>query len=123
MPILIIYGIPTETNEEDLNIVCELMRQRIASVRELKIEKEQVSVFFPKDLMSKGLGEEIIIFVEGLKESPERTENVKRMLIYHLIDGAHCLFPKATLIECIIKPYVMAGFGKESDNCFFSDIR
>lgn len=123
MPILIIHGIPTETNKEELSIFCELMRQRTASISDLKIKKEQVSVFFPKDLMSEGLGEEIIIFVEGLKESPERTENVKRMLIHHLIDEAHCSFPKAALIECIIKPYVMAGFGKESDNCFFSDIR
>lgn len=125
MPILIVYGIPTETDQKDLEIFSELMRQRAADITGLEIKKEQVSIFFPQDFMAHGLGEEIIIFVDGLTEKPERTDNVKRMLILNLVDEAHQSFPKATLVECIIRPYVMSGFGKlnESDDIFWGDIR
>jgi hypothetical protein len=37
------------------------------------LARAQVSVFFPMDLLQKGIGEEIIIFVDGLLKKPERT--------------------------------------------------
>ena len=124
MPILIVYGIPTETDKETLEIFSELMRQRTADIEELGIKKEQVSIFFSSDLMAQELGEEIIIFIDGLKEKPERTEKVKRRLVLNLVDEAHQSFPKATLVECIIRPYVMSGFGKlQSDGDFWGDTR
>ena len=124
MPVLIVYGIPTETDKETLEIFSELMRQRTADIEELGIEKEQVSIFFPQDLMAQGLGEEIIVFVDGLTEKPERTEQVKRKLVLNLVDEAHQSFPKATLVECIIRPYVMSGYGKlQSDGGFWGDTR
>lgn len=124
MPVLIVYGIPTETNKETLEIFSEFMRKRTADIEELGITKEQVSIFFPSDLMSQGLGEEIIIFVDGLMEKPERTEKVKRQLVLNLVDEAHQSFPRATLVECIIRPYVMSGYGKlQSDGAFWGDTR
>ena len=125
IPILSVYGIPTEIDKKELEIFSELMRQRTAAVEELKIKKDQVSIFFPQDLMPQGLGEEIIIFIDGLTEKPERTEKVKRMLVLNLVDEAHMSFPKATLIECIIRPYTISGFGKinESDGGFWGDVR
>ncbi len=124
MPILTVHGTPNEMSQQELEIFSELMRNRVASVNDLGLTKEQVSIFFPQDLMSKGLGEEIIIFVDGLTEKPKRTENVKKMLVLNLIDEAHQSFPKATLIECIIRPYSMSGFGKlESDGGFWGDVR
>ncbi len=124
MPILIIYGTPTETEQATLEIFAELMRQRAADVEELGIKKEQVSIFFPSDLMSQGLGEEIIVFVDGLTEKPERTEKVKRKLVLNLVDEVHQSFPNASLVECIIRPYTMSGFGKlENDGGFWGDVR
>ena len=124
MPILIVYGIPTETDKETLEIFSDLMRQRAADIEDLGIKKEQVSIFFPQDLMAKGLGEEIIIFIDGLTEKPERTEKVKKQLVLNLVDEVHQSFPKATLIECIIRPYVMSGIGKlESDGFFWFETR
>lgn len=124
MPILIVYGIPTETDQETLEIFSELMRQRTAGIEELGIKKEQVSIFFPSDLMAQGLGEEVIVFIDGLTEKPERTEKVKRQLVLNLVDEVHQSFPKATLVECIIRPYVMSGYGKlEGDGGFWGDTR
>lgn len=124
MPILIVYGVPTETDKQTLEIFSELMRQRTADIEELGIKKEQVSIFFPSDLMTQGLGEEIIVFIDGLTEKPERTEKVKKKLVLNLVDEAHQSFPKATLVECIIRPYTMSGFGKiEADGGFWGDVR
>lgn len=124
MPILIVYGIPTETDKQTLEIFSELMRQRTADIEELGIKKEQVSIFFPSDLMTQGLGEEIIVFIDGLTEKPERTEKVKKKLVLNLVDEAHQSFPKATLVECIIRPYTMSGLGKiEADGGFWGDVR
>ncbi len=110
MPILIVYGIPTETDKETLEIFSDLMCQRAADIADLRIKREQVSIFFPQNLMTKGLGEEIIVFIDGLTEKPERTEKVKRRLVLDLVDEVHQTFPKAALVECIIRPYVMSGF-------------
>jgi len=45
-------------------------------------------------------------------------------LVLNLVDEAHQSFPKATLVECIIRPYVMSGYGKlESDGGFWGDTR
>jgi hypothetical protein len=55
-------------------------------------------------LLSEGLGEEIIIFVEGLFETPERTDEVRKKLAMNLVDEAHQSFLKANLIECIVRP-------------------
>lgn len=100
------------------------MRHRTAGIEELKIRVGQVTVFFPQDLMPKGLEEEIIIFIDGLTEKPERTEEVKRKLVLSLILQTYVCFPKSTLIECIIRPYSMSGVGKPgSDGRFWSRLR
>lgn len=124
MPILLIYGIPTKTSQKDLEIFSGLMRQRTAGIKELKITKEQVSIFFQPDLMARNSGEEIIVFVEGLTEKPERNDEVKRTLILNLIDEIHQSFPKTTLVECLIRPYTKSGSGKlqKDENAFWIDI-
>lgn len=103
MPVIIIHGLPADTDQKLLENFFKFIRQKVAGIEELKIVKEQVSVFFPQSLMSKGSGEEIIIFVEDLFERPERTEYVKKKLAKELVDVAHLVFPKTTLIECIVR--------------------
>ncbi|MCK9439577.1 hypothetical protein M0Q39_05975 [Patescibacteria group bacterium] len=105
MPILIVYGIPTETDKGTLEIFSELMRNRAADIEELGITKEQVSIFFPSDLMAQGLGEEIIIFVEGLVfENPDGASKINKKIVTNLVDEAHQSFPKTRVIECIVRP-------------------
>lgn len=124
MPVLIIYGIPTEMDGQALRTFSDIMRRTASNVKELKITEDQVSVFLPTDLMPKRLGKEIIVFVDGLTEKPERTEKVLKELVLDLIDEVHQSFPEAELVECIIRPYILSGFGRLGpNNSFRSDIR
>ncbi len=105
MPVLFIYGVP----ENKVGILEELTNDLINtvaySVEELKLTTSDVSCFYPKDLMSKGLGEEIIIFVDCLTVKPERTEAVRNKLAKAIVDAVIHYFSDANLVECFIKPF------------------
>lgn len=105
MPVIIAYGIPSQTKLHDLEKFCNALIQRTAAVEELELTEKEVSCFFPRDLMDTGLGEEIIIFVEGLFETPQRTEEVRNRLADRLAECGKKFFPEADVCECFIKPF------------------
>ena len=85
MPVVIVYGMPNGTPE--LEKLIEGIKHEVASVAELEIDESQVFVFFPSDLAQTGLGEEIIVFVKGLFEKPERTPEVRQKLAVQIRDN------------------------------------
>lgn len=85
MPVVIVYGIPEGT--PGLEKLIEGIKHEVRSIKELEIDESQVSVFFPSDLVQTGLGEEIIIFVKGLFEKPERTPEVRQKLAVQIRDN------------------------------------
>jgi hypothetical protein len=104
LPIITIQGVPPATPSDKLEkLVADL--QCIASgIPELGLSGADVSVFFPADLLSKGLGEEIIISINGLYDKPERTEEVLTTLAQRLGHRVKAFyFPEAT-VECVITP-------------------
>ncbi len=105
MPALIIYGVPDDKSGILEELTSELINVVACSVEELKLKTSDVSCFYPKDLMAKGLGEEIIIFVECLTDKPERTENVRNRLAHAIVETVSRFFKDANLIECFIKPF------------------
>ncbi|PKM91718.1 hypothetical protein CVU82_00730 [Candidatus Falkowbacteria bacterium HGW-Falkowbacteria-1] len=126
MPIIIVYGISEKEDSAFLEMFIDLVRSKVASIEELKIKKEQVSVFLQRDLVVKGLGEEIIIFVEGLISRPERTEEVKKKLAMELVIKVNESFPKTLFVDCIIKPLSsgdICAYGEIKGNMFFTDFR
>ena len=121
MPIIFVYGIPSAAGQEYLLTLCTRLRERAASIPELCLHEEQVSVFFPTDLLQTGLGEEVIIFVRGLFEKPERTQEVCDRLAQALIDCAgSCIFGlpdlgNPNLIECFVESFnPTSGFASKS---------
>lgn len=104
MPVLIVYGIPNDEEQDKLELFSEMLISYFCSMEEFQLKKDQVSCFFPTDRMNKGLGEEIIIFVEGLFRKKERTEEVRRQLADMLCGVAKTSFPRART-ECFVKPY------------------
>ncbi|MDD5547899.1 MAG: hypothetical protein PHN74_03365 [Candidatus Pacebacteria bacterium] len=80
MPIVFVYGVPSNEEPRALKNLLGDIQETVAGVQELRLKKEDVIVFFPKDLVEEGLGEEIIIFVKGLYEKPERTDGVLKNL-------------------------------------------
>lgn len=74
MPVITVLGIPANWKRDKIIPFWKDIRSCVEKLPELALEPEQVSVFFPTDHLSVGLGEEIIIFVDGLFEKPERTK-------------------------------------------------
>lgn len=111
MPLIIVYGISEQMSRKLEEFTETLINTVVYSVKELQLEESDVSVSYPKDWMSKGLGEELIIFVDGLFDKPERTENVRNRLAKAITQTANDFFPEAGLIECFIRPFdVKQGF-------------
>lgn len=101
MPVIKVYGVPDSVNEEKLRTITDSLVEVVVLTKELKLTGKQVSVFFPTDRMKWGLGEEVIAFVEGLFDYPERTSAVLGDLAFHLGRALHDYFPNA-FIECFV---------------------
>ena len=117
MPIVFVYGIPDEFAEGKVEKdLFPALLKAVTDVKELGLQGDQVTIFFPLDKMEKGLGEEIIIFVEGIFEKPERTEDVRKHLAQNLGRAAKSHFPKA-MVECFIRPFnPKQGFWSSAEN-------
>lgn len=124
MPIVRIYGLVDPDNmmvaaisdteksnaSEYANLVTALpvlLRPLVASVRELKITADMVSVFLPSDLSSEGLGEEIVVLID-LDDKPERDLAVQKGLadvVTHRVGEwfKPCL-PQLQLVETCVRP-------------------
>lgn len=104
MPIIKVFGLPERMEEKDIVSLWEEIRSTVASVEELRITEEQVTVYFPSDRLKTGLGEEVTIEVTGLFEKSERTPAVRRQLAEKLGRVVKKVFP-LTLVECFVKPF------------------
>jgi hypothetical protein len=100
MPVLIVHGLPTNTPEVDLKVLIDAL-QRVTSKAFYDVAPGQVSVFFPKDICDAGLGEEIIVFVQGLYEKPERSDDILLKLAISIAQEVKVRFPDAD-VECFI---------------------
>ncbi|MCX6798422.1 MAG: hypothetical protein NTX66_04415 [Candidatus Falkowbacteria bacterium] len=105
MPVLFVHGVSEEMTNKLEEYADTLINTVAHSVKELNLKPSDVSCFFPKDLMSKGLGEEIIIFVDGLFIKPERTKEVRDRLATAVVQTTYEYFMDANLIECFIRPF------------------
>lgn len=117
MPILFVYGINPRDyqDQERLGVFCEELKEVVAGVPELKISPELVTCFFPGDNLKAGLGEEIVILVEGLFTRPERTPDVREKLAQAIVCFTRRFFPKTILAECFVQAFDPAmGFASSA---------
>lgn len=111
MPIIKIYGIGPETEEETLIELIRLryrIRRRVAEIKELSLRTEQVTVFFIPDLLTTGRtvrpGDEVIAFVEGLFKTPQRTKEVQEKLAETVVELIREFFPEV-YVECLVNSF------------------
>ena len=78
MPVLKVYGIPSSISQGRLEILIGQLQSVTGSA--LNLPQSEVTVFFPADLCQQGLGEELVCFIDGLFEKPDRTSEVRRRL-------------------------------------------
>lgn len=98
MPILIVLGVPKK--QQSLKFI-NALGQRVCGVKELDLKNDDdVSIIF--------LGEasnDVIIFVEGLFDTPERTEEVRNRLADRIAQCAKSYVQEAHRVECFIHPF------------------
>lgn len=105
MPVILIYGFSDPMSRRLEEFTEALINTAVCSVAELKLKASDVSCFYPRDWMAKGLGEELVVFVDGLMDKPERTEEVRNRLAASIVETINHFFPEVSLIECFIRPF------------------
>lgn len=106
MPVVTVYGIPEET----IGLI-DLMKEiqvTVSSISELQLTSDQITVFFPKDLVTEGLGDEIIVDVQKLTDKLERTEKVLNNLAEKL---ANMVINKVRIPNLIFVEVFVQCFG------------
>lgn len=105
MPIIQVLGMPPGTTH--LTGLITRIQATVAEVSELGLAPTDVRVWFPADLMTDDLGDELNALVFGLYERPERTPDVISKTTAAIADClkrfAKTHLPKCKLIEVI--PY------------------
>ncbi len=93
----------------DLEGLIGQIQSEIASIPELELEASQVSVFFPRDLVQLGLGEEVIVSIQGLFEKPGRTPEIRQHLalsVASVIENfAWKYLPQCKLVEVSVNTF------------------
>lgn len=91
MPIILILGMPDYRVaipdwEERLESLTTDVQRAVAALPVFEIPEDEVFVYYPQDLMRRGLGEELIAMVAGLFKRPERTPEVLKTLTDAIAD-------------------------------------
>lgn len=110
MPVIQVFGVPETTTELKLKNFWVDIRSVIEKIPEFGLNQNEVSVFFPKDLLQEGLGEEIIIVVTQLFKKPERTEKARNKFAKLLGKVAKKHFPAAKIEASIYTFNPKQGF-------------
>jgi hypothetical protein len=104
MPIIKVWCLPKQT-EDELNHLHKSIVEAVVSITELGLkDKNQMTCLFVPDLMSYGLGQEIVIEIGGLYEKPERTDEVKRRLAESVGKNVKNIYQNAR-VECFVTSF------------------
>ena len=105
MIVIKVWCLPSGQSENDLNHLHKAIVKAVVSVSELCLRDENdMMCLFPADLMKYGLGEEIIIEIDGLPDVPRRNLTVCEKLAKCVGESVSDIYPKAK-IECSAKEF------------------
>ena len=99
-----VWGLPNAI-EDKLNRLHKAIVEAVVSISELgfKNEKDMVCLF-PADLMKYGLGEEIIIEIDGVPDMPGKNLTVYEQLAQYVGKTVLALYPDA-MVECFVEEF------------------
>ena len=102
MIVIKVWCLPSDQSEGDLNRLHQAIVKAAVSIPELRLGDENDMVcLFPTDLMKYGLGEEIIVDINGLPYIPRKNATVCEQLARCVGESVSVLYPKAR-IECVV---------------------
>jgi len=100
MPVLILLGVP---KHQQTTKFVDALKQRIYAMEILKLTEKDISIRFISDDGARA--SEIIIFIEGLFDKPERTEEVRNTLADRVAQCAKSHCREVQQVECFIHPF------------------
>lgn len=102
MPAVIqVLGMPPDADKATLVRLTAIVQGVVTrmSALGLGISAEEVFVFYPSDLVTEGLGEELVAHISGILMRPEVTEEILDNL-QHVICTELCIFAQRYLELC-----------------------
>lgn len=97
MIVIKVWCLPDQS-EDDLNRLHQAIVKAAVSVPELCLQDENdMTCLFPADLMKYGLGEEIIVEIDGLPDIPQGSQRVRERLAECVGESVSALYPKAKI--------------------------
>jgi hypothetical protein len=106
MPVLKVYGL-TGVERDRLVVAYGALKAAATMVEGLRLRIDQVSVFFVPDLLDPlptSRDFEIVVFIDGLLDLPERTPEIRTALAAKIEECLKSLFPTASLVEVFVRP-------------------
>jgi|SRR3989344_4852508 len=112
MPVLMIFGIQQDViNSFEINAYLRPgLKEAVAGVTELGLSRKEVSVFLHQentdDAGFAALQTEIVVFIDGLFEKPERTDEVLNRLAKAVVEKIkEFKFAKHEKVECFVRSF------------------
>lgn len=108
-PVIVVYGLPSAPNLRELQ---DKLITAITEIRDLNIPTSQIFTFFPADLISEGLGEELIASVDGVDNLLPKTsgdiiviDKLVKTITAILSEYAKNNLPQCNFVKTFIRPY------------------
>lgn len=137
MLIITVWGLPELDEMYEGKLLTIKLENDILSavveIEELALKFKDIMVFFPPDKIKKEFDEEIIVFVDGLFEKPEYTEEVKNLLAEKIGKAVRSYFENyrdktiawgkvPRLIEVFVRSFNPRNGFWTSQSCEFVDV-
>jgi hypothetical protein len=104
MPSITVNGMPLETSQETLEQITREMVEVARGTSTINYDGRDVMVWFPRDLMTKGLGEEFSIDIACLDRPPDSVR--EGPIAEKFGEVVAKFFPNYLCIECYLQPFL-----------------
>ncbi len=105
MPVIKVWCLPVGQDEVKLNFLHREIVKAVVAIKALGLrDQNDMTCLFVPDLMSYGLGEEIIVEIGGLFVKPERTPEIRQALAASVGHAVSDFYPGAK-VECFVSSF------------------
>jgi hypothetical protein len=92
------------------------LKDAVAGITELNLSTDQIMVFFVESISTRYPESGIAVFIDGLSDEPDRTNDVRARLAKLVGKTILLSFPQRRLSECLIRPFQPElGFWSSAD--------
>lgn len=121
MPIISIPLVPPSIDQKVLRKLVEDVQAAAASIPELGITADDVTVLLPADILSWGVGSELPVTVNGLFKKPERDTEVLNRL-WSAIGTTVSTFAKENIPWCAKVEVIPANYDQDRDGFWLEEL-